>query len=306
MPGGLIINRHRVIACGLIALFVWIRPGASANAGPVLPAAARAIDGGRDIVVVVPQHQLYVDAGNPGIELPFMGGPLWQEALKSAINAKTQTAHERAEDSIGLLRDQLKDLDVATLATDATRKAISTVGWLGGQEVTFGSDGSGGATQPAADHRASQVMTVNYAYDLSSDLTGLIVTAKIQITSDPSPALSGGSSKRKRIFDQTVYSVVTLDSASKSPAENIRRWTAENGRLAREAMKRGFAEMAVLIPQALNLTEADLDVMTARDKKVKKISDFEGWVQDVSPSGTLILLDFGPNFGLAHLETLSP
>jgi hypothetical protein len=241
---------------------------------------------------------------------PYSGGLLGAAltgALTAEVNGRVNDARDhKAASIIAPLREELKDEDVAALAVATTKSALGSIRWFGARDIGIGRDASDAAMSAALDASAtSQTAFFQYHYELSPNLGDLVVILRIEIAlkaAGDAAQAEARLDKHHLVFAQTLTAVVRLSSPSKSRTENIRRWAADNGRLARQALRMAFADVGEMVPRALNLTEGELDHMT--DQKYQTIDGYMGQIQDTTPDGTLSLGN--PNHDLIHFRTLAP
>ncbi|MDB5433636.1 MAG: hypothetical protein JWP35_4752 [Caulobacter sp.] len=266
----------------------------------VLHQEARTVEGGRTVQVLVAQAEIKSDI-NPSNVVVATGGGLLGALIDAKINSDRA---KKAELLIQPVRVALTGFDVDALAVNATKTGLTDAGWFGAQTSAFGRDNSVLGKCSVLDASAApQVAFFEYAYDLSPDFSSVRVSVTMSFAAKAIPA---GKKSEARvapkfvIYSQTLVSVVSLPNPSKDAAGNAARWSADNGKLARQALEMGFAETGVLMPRAFAMTEDDLKVMSGRDRKNTMAGGYMGRVQEESPSGTLLYTG-----GLVHVQTLS-
>src|SRR5205085_5644273 len=114
-----------------------------------------------------------------------------------------------------------------------------------------------------ATANAPQSATVIYRYETSPDFTQIRVLADIRLNALRS---SSGTSQPALMYRQTISSIVVLRQPSFEPSENVEKWSAEDGKLAKAALISAFARVEELIPFALGLKSADVKEITAKGR----------------------------------------
>jgi hypothetical protein len=228
------------------------------------------------------------------------GGGLLGALIDAKINADRAKAAELA---IQPVRAALTGFDVDAMASDTTKAALAKVDWFTCKTQGFGRDGSLTGMGSVLDaSAASQTAFFTYAYDMSPDFSAVRVRVTMQFVDKATPAGKKPDARFAPKFSpyaETITSVITLSAPSKVAAENAARWSADNGALARKGIGMGFANVGVLIPRALSLTEDDLVAMTAKDKKNTALGGFMGRLQEQNDSGSLLYAG-----DLIHVQTL--
>ncbi len=264
--------------------------------GAVFPEAARAVDGGRAVHVLVPQTELRPQINTSNVSAA-MGGGLLGALIDSSVDANRS---RRADDLIAPIRAALTNFDADALATDTTNAALANLDWFQPQTPAFGRDASLATKSAALDAgTASQVAFFEYAYNVSPDFSAMHVTVTVSIANKtlnrrgrPESRLSA----RNLVFAQTLTSAVVLANPA-TAEENAARWAANDAALTRNALTAAFTEIGVLIPRAMQMT--DDEVRTAARGARRTVSGSSGRLVEESPSGTLLYAA-----GLIHVQTL--
>lgn len=264
----------------------------------VLQESARVIEGGRVVHVLVPQPELGA-AINPSNVSGAMGGGLLGAMIDSSIQSSRAG---RAEVGITPIRATLFDFDVDALAIETTNTATAGLPWFGGQSALFGRDASPYAKNAALDAAATgQVAFFEYAYDVAPDFATVRVSVLIAIANRVDASVRRPEQRlqpRYLVFSQGLTSAVQLPDAT-TPEENSVRWAANDGALMRRALTTAFGDLAVLIPRALQFTDADLQAAAAAPRNTDRTYPGSRIVEQ-DENGTLLF-----NGGLVHVQTLS-
>lgn len=218
----------------------------------VLAMADRAVAGGRAVRAGLAQTAIETSVEIGRIAPNADGGLIGALIIISKDDRRksfTTHAQEQANADAAPLKAALSGFDVAALALAATREGFATPSWFGLTEVTLA---AGGAGQKRADFLAAaatpQAATIDYRYELSPDFSQIRVFADIMIAAH---GKSGGAAAP--LFRQRLCSIVQLANRSYEPRVNAGQWSADEGRLARNALADAFGGVARLIPMALEL-----------------------------------------------------
>ncbi|HYD25473.1 MAG TPA: hypothetical protein VEB68_11815 [Croceibacterium sp.] len=252
-----------VLACSLV-------PPAALAADPprALAAADREAAGGRDVRVTLAQREIETSFDVGRVAANFGGGLLDSLIIASMDNKRqvlSNSAWQRAEAAALPLREALQGFDVDALALATTRSALAQATWFSPREVTASNDGSPAALRAfIASSPADHLAFVSYRYDLSPDFTQIRVYADLSLARKP-----GRNREIAPFYEQHLASIVQLSERSYEHRDNVARWSANDGALARTALARAFAQLEQLIPYALGLSHADVNALA--DKKREKV-----------------------------------
>lgn len=268
-------------------------PAGAADRKYILPDAARTVEGGRDVRVLLTQPEIAPEINVSNVVVATGGG-----LIGVMIDAKVNSDRtKRAEGIIAPVRNALAGLDVEAMAMTATRSLAERAPWLDARGVTLGRDGSMLGMIAVLDAApTSQVAFVEYVYDLSPDFSAIRVSVTQRFLNK---AVPDGKKPDSRLFIkyaaywQTATAVVVLPSPSKDPAENAARWAADDGALARKALELAFQDAAALAARSYDLKEEELKPMNAKDKKYEALGGYGGRVQEDGPDGLLLFTGSG-------------
>lgn len=202
----------------------------------------RAAPEGRAVQVVVDTPQIGATVEIGRVIADFSAG--------SKITALTSMAQREADFAITPLRTALKDYDASAKALDAAKAGLAAVPWL--NPAPLETAVQPGATQPLdfiAVAKTPTVGLVRIGYYLSPDATRIEARADLEIVRK---ARKGGGAVTVLVL-QHVTSAVVLDKPSFVVRENVTRWSANDGELARSAIGRALGQLRDLIPQSLAL-----------------------------------------------------
>ena len=270
--------------------------GSAAVAAPanVINEQTRKTEVQRAVQVLVAQSEIKSNI-NPSNIAVATGGGLLGGMLAASQNASRT---KKAEALIEPVREALLDFDVDKLAQDTTTAALAEVPWLQSAAISFSKDSSPVGKSGALDSiGATQVAFVEYSYDFSPDFAELRVVAKVELANKAAPAGATEPEarvKRKNLaYTQQVTTIVSLPVPLDDKAGNVAAWSADGGKVAREALTTAFSDMQQLIPRTLALTADDVAQMGAKTNAKGKAGGFMGRVQE-SPTGVTLL--WAPGF----------
>jgi len=146
------------------------------------------------------------------------------------------------------------------------------------------------------------VAFIEYVYDLSPDFKSIRVMmivsfANKQTPEKKSPAWRLGAGL---VYAQAVTSVVELRDATDDINANVALWAVDGGARAKEALTRGFADVAEMAPRAFLLTQDEAKAMNNnKAHKMKTYSGFMGHEQTADTNDVLLF-----NGGFIHITKL--
>ena len=297
--------KFKVLVSGLVAAFFVASAAPSLAADPkfVLPEAARAAPDGRALQILVGQEEIKSDI-NPSNVSVAMGGGM----LAALIDAKIQADRAKAaEIAIQPVRVALAGFDADTLATEAANATLAKLPWFQASPITLGRDTSIPGRIAVLDAGGGQTAFFTYAYDMSPDFSAVRVSVTIQIVNKAIPEGKSPESRftlRNLVFTQTVTSIVVLPNPSTVAVDNANVWSADGGKLARQALTTAFAELGVLTPRVFDLTAVDAKAMMGKTHKYVMLGGYGGRDQGQVDGGTLMFN--GGLGGFIHVQTLTP
>ena len=263
----------------------------------VLQESARTVEGGRAVHVNVAQPELGA-AINPSNVTGAMGGGLIGAMIDSSIQANRS---DQAEVGITPIRATLFDFDVDAIAIETTDSVIAGLPWFGGQPATFGRDPSPFAKNAALDATsAAQVVFFDYGYELTPDFSGIRVSVLVTVANKVDANARRPEQRlqpRYLAYSQTVTSLVQLPNATTAEV-NSARWAADNGALARQGVRAAFADLATLLPRALQFSDADVAAAAAAPRDTTRTYPGARVIEQ-NETGTLFYTG-----GLIHVQTL--
>ncbi|TMM48732.1 hypothetical protein [Qipengyuania marisflavi] len=270
-----------------LAILLALAAPVAANAGdgaPAMPETERAIASLRPVAVTIAQERIGTSVDVGRVVTDGAGGGLIGALVIAGMDNKrsvmTANAADRADAAVAPLADVLMDFDVAGLALETTRKAIAAPEWFAASEIELV---PGAAFNSVADfvaaNPAQQVGLVSYRYQMSPDFTQLQIIADLSVAH---------GDNLKRLYGQQIVSSVRLAKRSYEPSENVTRWSAENGRVAKAALTAAFARLETLIPAVMALTPAQFDAATDKKRESAFTGGFHGPVLMRDAAGPVI------------------
>jgi hypothetical protein len=267
----------------------------AASAPGFVATDAQNLSGGRSVQVLVAQSELKSDINHSAVSVA-MGGGLLGGLIDASINAERA---KKAELLIEPIRASLTGFDVDTLAMDTTRSGLGDVDWLQPTSIDISKDSSLLGKSAMLDKGStSQIAFIEYTYDASPSFDSIRVVARIDFANKAVPPAAAKKPEQRLLpkylaYTQTITSVVTLTGAGTDKDANAALWGADGGRRTREALTLAFAEIQKLLPRTLALTDADIKLMNAKDKKRGMAGGFPGRIQESTGTNTLL---WGPGF----------
>ena len=244
----------------------------------------------RTLQLTVPQGQIETNIEVGRVVADPYGCGLMCELIIHHVDDKKETMsrslHERAEATVGPLREALRDFDVDGLALATTRAAVSKIEWFQAQDIIATKDPSSRSRAAFLDASGTpQVAFVTYHYDLAADFTYIRVIADIALVRKPAPGAKSGALPEP-FYKQSIFSIVQLRTRSYEHGENVASWSASEGKLAKASLVAAFGQIERLIPYELGLSQADIKLYTAKNGPKAFAAGFYGPLIAKADSGT--------------------
>lgn len=239
-----------------------------------LAANLQGVTDGRAVMVEVPQATIAteIDIGRVAPDIISGGGLellLWDHQ-DTKPQGLAELEERKAEGLAIPLRKALDGLDLAPLAIATTTKALAQVGWFGAREPRLARVSTEGERAAfAAIAQTGQFALVRYTYSTSPDFTQIRIYAEVTIWQKPNPAAKGKASGGILLSRHRVLAITELTKRAFEPADNVKAWSADGGKLARAAIEASFTRLEMLIPRALAITPQEHLALT--DKKRAKV-----------------------------------
>ena len=293
------------------ALLALMPAPAAAEPARFVPPAAREAAPARPVGVLVAQPHLASSIELGRIAFPGWGGGALGAIIIASTNDIPQRLAEaaigRSEARIAPLRSELEDFDAAALAGDATLAALAGAGWLGASPpdmLTVGLGNTGETPHPvlvtrtyriglwgaapntsaASDNWTGDVAALEeqfalahadagertqvlWRYQMSPDFSAVQVFADVSIRRRGLP---------EPVYLQQVISVVRLNRPALIEEDNVTRWAASDGGLARRALQMAFARAGEVLPQVLALDQAGFTALQERGHETATAAGYHG------------------------------
>jgi len=268
----------------------------------------RDIVGGRKVLVLMPEgiHGSYKNGELEAVAFLFGGMLLQSIAEKSTRNQLSRIADQK----VAPLSAALAGFEFQKPMQSLLTPTIETSTWVRAQDLEFTRDGTPkNIEQELDDSNTRQMLTVNASYYADVKFRSLVVSVETSIFIRRIPK---GEYSEVRLrsdyvpFRQLFRSIVYLPNSERTtPAENLTRWSADNGKLARQALEIGMQRVGTLFSQNLDATKESAAVWSKRGKR-KTVTELNllGWVVERRPD---TLLFFSPrDDALNFIEVLKP
>jgi hypothetical protein len=150
--------------------------------------------------------------------------------------------------------------------------AIEASTWLRAQDTEFSHDGSAEhIEQVLNDSDTRQMLNVHASYYADHKFRNLVVNVESSILARriPKGRYSNARLKSDYIpFRQTFRCIVYLPDSERASAEdNLARWSADGGRLARQALELGIQRTGALFARNLDATRESAAVWNERGER---------------------------------------
>lgn len=246
----------------------------------------RVVEAPRAVVIALPQKQLDADIELGRIAPPGIGGGFLGSMVMQSIDRRplrlAQSAAEQAELTISPLVRSLEGFDVHALAQNATRSALEQPAWLNAGSFTM-LDLSDENERPSASSVASpdapQTVLFTYLYQLSPDFTQMQVIMSVEMIA---------ANARAPFYEQQILSLVVLERPSFVPEENIARWNAQDGQIARAALAAAFSRLETVIPVVMSLDKQAFKTVTDKRSPSATGGGYHGPVLMRDETGTVL------------------
>jgi hypothetical protein len=216
------------------------------------------------------------------------------------------------DESVALrpLREAIQGYDFNTRLRTALQPTIDASSWLRPQDVELTDAGWGPSIESALNEsNTRQMLTLFVTYYADYSYTNLVVNLQASLLVRRIP--KGQHSAARLDGDYIPYlqefrCLVYLPGARRDqPRENAARWSAGNGRLARQALDLGIERVGSLFAQNLDGTEESTALWRRNNgRPYQTLTNRLGWV--IEKNGTSIEFYSGRDDVLNYIETLEP
>ena len=269
-------------------------------------AEARAVAGGRDVYIIVPQAEIKPNINISNITAATGGGLLFALIDAGVNNARAK----EAEKIVVPIRESMVGFDFDPLAQGVTTATLSGLGWFDPKQIKLTKDNSDATTLAALDAAGTpQLMLMRYSYETNAQFSSIVVSLDSFLVNKETPK---GKKPAARLqtkylpYMQKVRSMILLPGANdKDPEGNVKAWSADGGKLARAAVELGLERCQALLTKSLSMSAADAGSMVKRNKRpMSAVPGVTGWVMESQPDNTLIYEFI--TMTLTRVETFSP
>lgn len=185
---------------------------------------------------------------------------MWYRHHDNKPEILTAMAQREAEVKVVPLRAALAGFDIEALALSTARAGLAKSGWFKAEPIEINRRPSPGSRLDFADVAPTgQVAFISCYYFMSHDFTQIEVMVDLTMGRK-------GKKKPEIFYFHRLASIVQLPRPAFDAAANVRSWSAEDGKLARSAITAAFVRMEQLIPRALDMKQAEVAWLSAKDK----------------------------------------
>jgi hypothetical protein len=256
----------------------------------------RNIVGGRKVLITVTQNAI-----EPRIDYYLPNRPVTASELYD-IRQLTMLA---AQESVPLVQ-ALVGYEFTAPLEAALRPTVEKSAWLRPQDVEFSEHGTQDFVLDKLDEANTRQMLLLYTnYHTDPKFAAVIVELKISllVRKIPKGQYRAGRLKPKYIpYEQIIRSVVRLpdldsrnlfklpEAEAQDRRNNVERWAANDGLLARRALHAGIAAVSAMVPISIELDEQQAKEWRSRgDRKTQKVEGVFGWVRERDSKGILMI-----------------
>jgi hypothetical protein len=274
---------HRLVP---LCLAVALLQACTATPKRTLDQEFRSVAGGRDAVVVLEQGELR--AAFAVANLNTASGGAIGGALSAVITAGVnQHRADKAETTVGALRDSLSGYDFDRHALKATQEALAKISWFDVKNVSFTKDGSKDKLAGTlAQSAAPQLLVARYDYSISPDCKRIAVLLDVSIFAKGADTPENQIAAEKALFTERFRFIRRIPEATRGADKNAALWAADGGAPARAAFDAGLAMVNDLLIRSLSQTS---EAAAALDQGQEvHVGEETGKLVETSAKGTLL------------------
>ena len=224
----------------------------------VLPPERRAIEGGREVQILVGQEEIKPNINQSNIILTNHGlGNLFDVAAVGAKSRRTRTA----EKIVVPLQAALAGYDFDSFIEQQTTISLTSIDWLIPTKLGFTKKISVDSRSVSLNAAASrEVVFIEYEYGMSFNFDAIELNCRVSIA-DKEVGRDLKPIKQMRI-EKMVYTqwhrvFVPLKNPSDEPEKNISRWSEDKAKLAIHALETALGHMQLMIKRGLTQSAQD-------------------------------------------------
>jgi hypothetical protein len=288
-----------------------ISAGSLANPKVYATEQTRNIAGGRKVLFVIPQTSIQSTYDDWELSpLALLGIPALTVAGSLAEFGINRELAIGAEKRIVPLRAALEGYEFDGPMQAALMPIMESSSWVRPRDVELTRDASvKNILQELDGAQTRQMLGISPRYYADHRFRSLVVSVYtvILVQKIPKNRFSKSRLKAKYVpFQQTFRCIVYLpDSENGSAEDNLARWSADNGALARRALDLGRERVRALFAQNLDGTEASTAPWLKRGKRKSETqSRMLGWV--IEKHGDSMLFSSARDDALNYIEILRP
>jgi hypothetical protein len=230
---------------------------------------------------------------------PERGGGLIGGLVEGAAQS---SRNKGANSTLDEIRDALDDFDADAVVSASTRSAFAAIEWLhllGDRPERMTSDEMRARAEEAQP--GMRLLVLNYAYELSPDLSIVTIEYKLMMARPPKPGKIPDAYRDWYPYPAYTRSGSVMTNFAGLPVDLEQRKTllAANGaKLLKDTLRDGFARAAILAARTVEFTQPQIDEMQATGRpKVDTDFGFKMMVieggDNVHPA-TVPIVRFGP------------
>jgi len=279
--------RFTVIARRVAPVFLLALIAGCATPKHAVDIKTRSPTGGREVVVLIPQAEIYgdINQSTAGASMGLVGA-----LVDYAVN---QHRLSKADQAVAPLRDALNGFSFDQRAVAATEDSLAKLPWLELKDSVYSKDNSPGNLMSLLDQsQAPEVILALYEYYLDPRFVDLRVELQVTITTKAvPPGKSPGSriTPRNAIYAQSFMCVVPLANAGKDVSANIHHWAQDQGAALRQAIDQAIEHVNALVARGLQESPEDLPRIKERVKVTAGQTVWWGKLIDKDDDGTMII-----------------
>jgi hypothetical protein len=232
----------RIVTIALVAALL------SACATPKRPATLTLPEDNRanELLIAIPQQEITVD--KPDVNA---GGGLLGALVEGIAES---TMDKNRQEALAPLRDALADYDFDAKFQSAITGALPAAYFVDAPQTTLIRN-TDDWLQAHVERNGRTFGSVNVAYAFAPNFQMLYIRAYLDVgdiglvldrNGKPKAKYTSDEARAGKLQGMTYYAMFPLENPG-SFKENVPRWVADGGRLAREALDAGIAEIADLV-----------------------------------------------------------
>jgi hypothetical protein len=265
----------------------WLLFSGCVSLKQTLPVEARALPGGRQMLVTVGQYEINSSINQSNMTAATGGGLLFALIDAGVNNSRAKSA----EEAIVPVRDSMAGYQFDQKALAISERISKSVSWLDIKKIELNKDTSNVRFSNALDSAATdQLLSITYDYQLQPNFEGISVGANVAILLKATPKNAKPEQRAllaNAAFTRMFVCIVPLDGVSKERDANVALWTKDNGARIRASLDQALEKLGEAVKKGLELTPDKLDGLKA--VKNTKVNALTGKVIERDAAGTYLL-----------------